>query len=210
MDLFPYVVQQGDHLLALAARYGFDADLVWQDKANEALRKQGRDPNILLPCDVLYLPEPKKKWLPIKVGAANAFVAKVPGIPVQFALAQNGKPLAGEACIVHLAPDQSVTADGSGVLSFKVPATMRQVAVSIPRLALVRTFKIGHLDPVSEDSGIRQRLKNLGFGPKDPAGLTDGVIFTRALARFQTAQGLPPSGQVDDATRAALAKAHGC
>jgi hypothetical protein len=33
----PYVIKQGDHLAALAYKFGFDADTAWQDPSNAQL-----------------------------------------------------------------------------------------------------------------------------------------------------------------------------
>lgn len=57
-------------------------------------------------------------------------------------------------------------------------------------------LKIGHLDPIAEDSGVEHRLRNLGF---DDTDLAD------AIRRFQTRVGLEATGTIDDALRDALA-----
>ncbi len=53
----PHIVRPGEFLALLASRYGFDADDVWNDDKNKSLLKAGRNPNILQPGDVVYLPE---------------------------------------------------------------------------------------------------------------------------------------------------------
>ena len=65
------------------------------------------------------------------------------------------------------------------------------------------------MDPISEVSGIKRRLANLGFysGPMD--GDMDEET-QEALARFQTQQGLPATGQADEATRQKLLDRHLC
>jgi hypothetical protein len=55
----PYVVGQGDYLLRIAHRLGFDPDVVWQDDVNSSLRQLRKDPNIRCPTDVLFVPTPK-------------------------------------------------------------------------------------------------------------------------------------------------------
>ena len=56
MEMRPYVVRQGEHLAGIAARYGFDPQPVWEHEANSELREQRRDPQILAPGDLLYIP----------------------------------------------------------------------------------------------------------------------------------------------------------
>lgn len=63
--MVPYVVRQGDYLLKLAQRYGFDAEEVWSHPRNEDLRKLRKDHHILAPGDIVYLPVKANEWLPI-------------------------------------------------------------------------------------------------------------------------------------------------
>ena len=97
----PYVVTQGDHLTSLASRFGFDADDVWGHPKNEELRaSRGGDRHVLLPGDVLYIPEAKPRWLPVTVGRTNAFVVPLNPVSVVVRFVAEGKPLAGEAYVV--------------------------------------------------------------------------------------------------------------
>ncbi len=52
----PYIVRQGDFLMKIAHAQGFDADVVWSDPKNEGLERT-RDPNLLHPGDLLWVPE---------------------------------------------------------------------------------------------------------------------------------------------------------
>jgi hypothetical protein len=69
-------------------------------------------------------------------------------------------------------------------------------------------LQLGHLDPISEVPGVKQRLRNLCFdcGDQTPDETPD---LESALRAFQTKHGLTVSGQIDDATRAELQKQHG-
>jgi len=68
---------------------------------------------------------------------------------------------------------------------------------------------IGHLDPISEPSGVRGRLLNLGI---DPGSIdSDDAMeerFRSALMAFQRHHDLEPTGALDDATRAKLEEKH--
>ena len=75
---------------------------------------------------------------------------------------------------------------------------------------MVRLLRVGHLDPAATASGVRQRLTNLGHGTRDEADLLRPEALAAALKRFQRAQGATPTGEIDDATRDALERAHGC
>jgi Putative peptidoglycan binding domain len=210
--MVPYVIRQGDHLTKLAARLGFDADEVWNDDANADLRKLRTDPHVLCAGDVLYVPEAKPpKWLSLQVGSVNRLVATVPKVKISLTLAQGGKAIANEDCVVHgLPPPNEFTTDGAGALSFDAPVDVEFVTLEFPSLSLVRRMRIGHLDPVTEPSGVLQRLTNMGHVA--PAALAAGgdQALSQALRAFQSAQGLTVTGELDNATRKQLEDTHGC
>jgi hypothetical protein len=67
---------------------------------------------------------------------------------------------------------------------------------------------LGFLDPVSEISGMKHRLSNLGFGCEDQ---TDEITpdFQEALREFQLRNELQVTGQPDDTTKSKLKQLHG-
>jgi hypothetical protein len=69
--------------------------------------------------------------------------------------------------------------------------------------------KIGHLDPLDEETGWKARLINLGYYEgclADP----DGTRFQYAIEEFQCDQDVKVSGKLDDSTKAKLKQVHGC
>ncbi len=72
--------------------------------------------------------------------------------------------------------------------------------------------RLGDMDPIAETSGVRARLEHLGYLPSSAAALSEGETDARlitAIQEFQRAHGAEPTGELDDATRSALEKAHG-
>jgi hypothetical protein len=208
----PYVVRTGDHLPLLAARMGFDADSVWNDPKNADLKKLRGSPNILCAGDVLYVPDPAdRNWLSVTPGTTNRFVGKVPKITLSLAFSQGGKAIAGEECVVRgLLPPNRFTTDGDGKLSLSVPVTTQILDVEFPKIPLVRRIMVGHLDPVTEPSGVIQRLRSLGYiSPRTAISPSDSAALGRVLAAFQKDQGLPATGTLDADTQKALEGAHG-
>jgi N-acetylmuramoyl-L-alanine amidase len=67
---------------------------------------------------------------------------------------------------------------------------------------------LGHLDPIDDVSGIKQRLRNLCFDCGDQTD-EETPDLEAALRAFQTKHGLPVTGKIDDATRGEILKAHG-
>lgn len=93
--------------------------------------------------------------------------------------------------------EQSIPADTSSARLTLEPGTARETVLPI---------RLGHLDPLDEFSGVRQRLINLGF---DCRGVEQEEDLTDAIAAFQEWHGLPVTGKLDGATRDKLRETHG-
>lgn len=208
----PYIVRPGDHLTLIAHRLGLDVDTIWNDPKNADLKKLRGTHHILCAGDVLYVPETPSPRHPLTTGALNTYVTDVPTVSLVLTFKQCGKPMASASCVVHGLPDATtMTTDGAGTLNLTVPVTVRELAVEFPDVPLIRHVSLGDLDPITEPSGVVQRLRNLRYlsyfttiQPSDTAGLK------RVLSKFQEANGLPVTGTLDDPTRSALEQAHGC
>ena len=51
-------VKQGEHLSLIAVMYGFaDHQPIWNDPANAALRQRRKHPHILMPGDIVEIPD---------------------------------------------------------------------------------------------------------------------------------------------------------
>ena len=98
--------------------------------------------------------------------------------------------------------------DANGSLQVRVPpnAKVATVIVGEPGFEESFEFQLGALDPLSELSGVQQRLNNLGY---DCEFETENGESTRAALRaFQRNKGLAASGQVDSPTLEALRGKH--
>lgn len=105
----------------------------------------------------------------------------------------------------------SETFDGNtgeaGMIDHLIPKTARSARLRVwltegrqPRTWLL---ELGKLKPTSIVEGLQARLSNLGFEP-GPIDGDMGPKTKRALATFQSAVGLSPSGEVDGETRSRL------
>jgi peptidoglycan hydrolase-like protein with peptidoglycan-binding domain len=148
----------------------------------------------------------------VQPGGTNTYKAKIPNVPLKVVVkGSDGKPLAGKAFVIEGVGDPiKGTTDGDGMVSAEVPATTPSCRIVLEEVNVRYTVLIGHLDPVAEESGVRQRLAHLGFLSSSfdrfrthPPSLEEGV---RA---YQRARGLTLTGTVDDPTRDALEKEHG-
>jgi hypothetical protein len=222
----PYVIRQGDYLVQLAARFGFDADTVWNRAENDPLRAAGRSPNVLWPSDVLYIPDDDPPSVPLAIGASNSFTASVTKVPVTLSFHdETGAPLATADCTYHgldaEPSDAPLQTNDSGSLMLLLPVDQAPFIIELPSLGMFFKILVGHLDPHTSRSGALQRLHNLGyggrsyFGPDVEPDADDGLQeqrderFKRLLQSFQYDRGIPETGELDATTIDALKEAHG-
>jgi hypothetical protein len=195
--LQPYVIRQGDYLASLAYQFGFDADTVWSDPANSALRKLRPNPNFLWPTDILYIPSPTAPAMKsLQTGTTNSFVADAPSVSITIAFSDAS--FASQACSIQELPQLTgLTTDASGTLTFSAPVTMDTATIAFSGIGATYVFKIGHLDPIETLSGVFQRLQNLGFiasdADFDPTDLEFLRTNLRALNAAQTGGGSGPA-----------------
>lgn len=202
-----FVARQGDHLASIAHASGLDPDVVWNDPRNAPLREAGRAPNLLHEGDVVYLPEAEPRRLPVREGGTHRFKARVPRLTTRARFLRGDRPIADEACTIHVdgrAPVQA-RSDGDGWVAIEAPVDARAAVVQFERTPVSVELALGHLDPVTTESGVRMRLQLLGYhhGPWH-----DGPdwVLAAALRNFQRAQGLDLTGEADEATRRALVR----
>lgn len=97
--------------------------------------------------------------------------------------------------------------DRDGKISIPIPTNASKAELTLDpgtEQETVVPILIGNLDPITEDSGLIQRLQNLGFPTTD-----DPASLALALAEFQAANDLEADGQKSQETRDKLKEAHG-
>jgi N-acetylmuramoyl-L-alanine amidase len=103
------------------------------------------------------------------------------------------------------------TTDGDGYVDCEIPPSAKSgrliLAPNTPHETEV-SLNLGHLDPLDEVSGIKQRLRNLCFDCGDQTD-EETPDLEAALRAFQGKHGLSVTGKIDDVTRAEILKAHG-
>jgi N-acetylmuramoyl-L-alanine amidase len=207
-----YPVEQGDHMVKIAAKFGFgDFNTIWNHAKNEELKKKRGNPNVLFPGDLVHIPDKKQKQESKPTEASHKFKAQRPKLMLRLTLkGPDGKPLSGKKITLKVEGDSfELSTDGNGAIQQKVKPMAENGKVIIKELSIEAPLKIGHLDPAEEVSGYRARLNNLGFA----AGSSDDSADPRlrsAVEEFQCNHGLTVTGDVDDETRDKLKEAHGC
>jgi N-acetylmuramoyl-L-alanine amidase len=217
-----YVVQAGDHLAGIAARLGFDAGAAWNDDRNRELRERRGDPQVLAAGDVLYVPEPEARGVAVRPRTTNRYTARAATVRVRVRMRTGSGALANTEChVLGDGPPRTATTDGEGNLELTVAACTRELRVQAPERRVDAVLRVGDLDPLDEDSGVVQRLTNLGYlAPiadyryaDDDGAHTSAESrhrrMTLALAAFQRDRGIEQTGSPDAETREALRQAHG-
>ena len=205
-------IAQGEHLSQLARKYGFRSYLtIWNHPNNEALKKLRQDPNILYPGDSLYIPDIEPKVVKGETGMTHKFVVPVPKLELRIALRDlSDLPIKGLACDLDVEGTvYALTTDGNGTIRQAIAADAERGAVRAAAREVDVAIAIGHLDPVEEETGLRARLRNLGYDA-GPLGFDNEGELRSAIEEFQCDHGLKVSGVNDGATRDKLREVYGC
>ena len=215
-----YTVQQGDYLSKIAVNFGFrNWRTIYDHPLNADFRQKRPNPNILRPGDQIVIPDRELHKEDGATDKRHVFVVNGPVNLLRIVLkGPDHKPLANVAYTLKI-EDRSYTGhtDAGGMLERRLPADASEALLTLDKVGVVWSLKIGHLDPLhDEDSnedvitGIQARLNNLGY----PCGTEDGIAGPKtraALARFQASVlgRTGPDGLPDAQTRNALLEYHG-
>jgi hypothetical protein len=208
-------VQQGDSLFTIAAAYRIaDWQKIWNHAGNAGLRRQRKDPQILYPGDAVVLPEPPPDLVAKIDGRLELTVHRCGVQPIELhLLCLDDTPMADtEYTLSYASADRYGTTDGDGRLVAEIPIDVTQIELTAGDLQW--ELRLGALNPLEDAdddglSGAQGRLKNLGLFDGEIDGKPSPEL-ERALRRFQLQHEIPRSGVLDDETRDALIRTHGC
>jgi hypothetical protein len=191
---------------------------IWDDPQNSKLKQDRKNPNVLFPGDVLFIPDKKPKQESGPTEQKTRFQLKSPRIMLRLVLEDAfNKPIANAQC--ELSADgetHKLVSDGKGKIEKEISAAAEKATLVIkdsrtPINDQVIPILIGHLDPVDTLTGQKARLNNLGYF----AGLLDKEdedLFRSAVEEFQCEH--MGKGAVDGKcgpkTQAKLLEVHGC
>jgi LysM domain len=212
-----HVVKSSDCLSKIAKEYGFTWQKLWDYGPNAPLKAKRKDPNILMPGDIVYIPVPKEKKSSKQQDKAHKFIRKLEQADLHLRILLDGEPVKNvqlvlviDNVIPKFEKKGKTNTDGyveiEGTTDIKIPsdATEGTLRLGSPNCVLTYLLTIGHLRPVKKRIGFQQRLNNLGF----EAGQEDGeenASFKRARDRFQRMYELSPTE-----IEAKIVDLHGC
>jgi hypothetical protein len=207
-----YTVQQGDCISSIAFETGFFPETIWNHPENADLRKTRKDPNVLFPGDVVFVPEKEPRVETRSTDARYRFQRK--GVPEFLSLRflNDEEPRAEEEYAVTIdgAFGPSGKLDARGACLIPIPPGSKSAILTLgdPSRGETYPLSLGHLDPIGEISGVEQRLANLGYLKTAPSG-QEGPELSAAVEAFQTDQKLSTENGLDDITRQKLKEVHG-
>lgn len=195
-----YETEPGDCISSIAYEYGFFWTTIWNHPNNAQLRKERKDPNILAPGDLVYVPDRRLKEASRPTGQMHRFQIK--SVPAKFRLQlfEGETPRAYQAYELIVGNIKLTgKTNANGVLSESIPPDAKEGELIIGPHRERYVLLFGHLNPVSELSGVQARLTNLGYD----CGGGDGEMnheTENALKAFQSRFGLEVTGVADGPT----------
>jgi hypothetical protein len=204
-----YTIQEGESLASLAESSGFFEATLWNWPDNAHLHEGRRRSSVLAPGDAVVIPQLRQKEATKSTDARHVF--RRHGIPAVYRLRllHNLEPVARARYTFTVNGKESWgTTDEEGCLEEIVPPGARQGLLVVERIGLRARVRFGYLDPIGvPGKGVEKRLSNLGYlAPQDNGDAAKRL--RRALRAFQLDHDLPVTEEADEATIAALEKAH--
>jgi N-acetylmuramoyl-L-alanine amidase len=203
-----YTVRRGDCLSKLASDHGFsDYRTIYDHPNNAGFRKKRPNPHVIKPGDQIFIPDRKPHAAACETGRVHRFRVKLPRAKIRVFVREAGAPFANREYVLAVgASTIRGKTDGEGLVEVRVPAGALEGTLTFEDAHLSFHLRLGNLDPLTEVSGIKGRLNNLGF----PCGSGDELdpVTEEALRRFQEAHGIEVTGAIDQATRDALRDLH--
>jgi putative peptidoglycan binding protein len=210
IEMSKYKAREDDCIESIAFEHGFTRDKIWNNAANQQLKKLRNHPNVLCAGDQVVVPDKTKKQENGATGLRHRFrLVDTCHIHIRL-LEWDNEPRVGIPYVLVVdAYRYEGETDSSGELKHLIRPDSREGMLMLGEQSEERyLLRIGRLDPVEELSGIQARLSNLGymFGPIDG---TSGPSTSMAIREFQGDHELTPTGMIDEATKQKIREMHG-
>jgi hypothetical protein len=169
-----HVVEPGESPSQIAARYGFeDWATIYQHADNADLREKRKDMGAIFPGDVVAIPKRERKVFTLPTGKRHRIVVNRPKSKLNVVVKDGkGEPLAGKAFELRapsLPEPIAGTTTGDGHVTCNLPAALTQAQLVVwdsddkKGMRYVWALALGGLLAPETESGVRQRLNNLGY-----------------------------------------------
>jgi N-acetylmuramoyl-L-alanine amidase len=206
-----YLVRQGDCIENIAEKHGLCWRTIWDAPENAKLKSIRKNPNTLLPGDKVFLPEKKPNHLDCATDSRHRFLRKDVPSELRVIIRCAGKPVKDTPYNMNIDGvfvEGKTGADGMVRQKINPNATKCKLTVGTDPDVIVYEIHLGNLDPISELSGVQNRLINLGYDASESRGPSCPETIG-AIRDFQSNAKLAITGEMDNATRDALENAYG-
>lgn len=152
-------VKQGEHLHLIAQKYGFgDFHAIWDHPDNAKLKNIRKSPHVLLPGDIVQIPDKEIKVLDAETEQLHRYIYKK-GEPLLLRIKIYdfaGEPVTDTECKLFIEGDKfDVKIDSEGLIEKRICIDAKNGKLVIPTLAIELPKLIGYLDP-EEGKGDRR------------------------------------------------------
>ncbi|BBO81500.1 peptidoglycan-binding protein [Desulfosarcina ovata] len=205
-----HIVKQGEHLVGIATSYHFlNYKKIWEDSNNTELKKSRKNPNILFPGDQIYLPEYITNTIDITTEQRHRFIVKKVPLSINIVIKnEDNAPISNTECSITIEEKKFshiTDIEGKIIQPISHKITKGTLAIFDTQYDLL----IGSLDPITEVSGQKERLINLGYYPDNNDKESD-QSFLSAVEEFQCDNNLFVDGICGPKTQAKIVKIYGC
>ncbi len=204
-----YQVKQGDCISSIAFEHGFFADTIWNHPNNTELKKERQDPNILMPGDVVFVPDKRLKEVSEPTNNVHKFRCKNTPEKFKLQLLLDEEPRANEEYELEIEDLKfSGVTDNEGRIQHSIPPNAKKGKLLLAKGAEVYQLQLGNLNPSDEITGAQGRLWNLGFyfGPINGKMSEE---LEEAVQEYQFTKNIEPDGKLNPATIDALKQDYG-
>jgi hypothetical protein len=199
----------------IGAKYGFYPLTIWNDDANAPLREKRETHEMLVPGDIVEIPELTLRDEDSATESKHTFRRK--GVPSKFKLRildDQDRPVAGApyTTVIDNMHGPAGTTDAEGFIEFGVSPMAGLLVIKVEtdvEWAREMTFQLSNLQPIDTVIGVKARLSSLGYFAEglDAKVTADFVDAVAAFARdYELAAGVTHESE---AFRAALKDAYG-
>lgn len=204
-----YQVKQGDCISSIAFENGFFPDTIWNHPNNAELKEKRKDPNVLMPGDMVFVPDKRPKEVSEPTNQVHKFKCKNTPEKFKLQLLLDEEPRANEEYELEIEGLKfSGKTDSQGRIEQSIPPNAKNGKLILANGEEVYQLQLGKLNPSDEITGAQGRLCNLGFY----FGAIDGKMSDEleiAIQEFQFAHDIEPNGELNQATKEALKQDYG-
>ena len=153
-----YTVKPGDCLSSIAFRYGFRWQTLWDHPNNSSLKNKRKNPNVLFPGDMVFIPESEAKYETCATGQRHKFVMHGALEELNLVVKREGHVLACQPYTIVIDGEIiSGKTDDEGRIKTKISPMAKKGKLTVGEGfdRLTCELNLGHMDPIDEIAGVQ-------------------------------------------------------